>query len=62
METEKSKLNAVWNADNGMWVVLKNDPDEMVTAPTIMELHKILEDLPLQIRYPGNTELIDRIH
>ena len=42
METEKLKFNAVWNADNGMWVVLKNDPEEMVTAPTIMDLHKIL--------------------
>jgi hypothetical protein len=66
METEgKSKISAVWNADNGKWVVLKNDPDEMITAPTILGLSKIIEGnefFPVRVRYPGQVEMVDCIH
>ncbi len=65
MNTEKSKWNAVWNADDSLWVVLRDYPDRMITASTIMELSQKLDDFeffPVQIRYPGNTELVDSIH
>ena len=48
-----------------MWVVLKNDPDEMITAPTILGLSKIIEGnefFPVRVRYPGQVEVVDCIH
>jgi hypothetical protein len=65
MNTEKLKFNAVWNADDSLWVVLRDDQEEMITASTIMGLSKKLDNFeffPVQIRYPGNTELVDGIH
>jgi hypothetical protein len=65
MNTEKSKIRAVWDNDDNIWVVLHDEPPEMITAPTIMKLSQKLDNFelsPIQVRYPGNTELVYSIH
>jgi hypothetical protein len=66
METETTKLCAVWNPDDEMWVILKNGPEGMTTAPTILELSQKLNDsehiFPMKVRYPGKVETVNSIH
>jgi hypothetical protein len=66
MEPDRTKLCAVWNADDEMWVILKDGPNGMTTAPTILELSQKLDEFehifPMQVRYPGKVETINSVH
>jgi hypothetical protein len=67
MENKKESLHsAVWNDNDGVWVVVEEEPDGMTTAPTILELGQVIGDsklsFPIQVRYPGNVEVVDQIH
>jgi hypothetical protein len=65
MDTDRHTPCAVWNADDGEWVVL-DFPDGMILASTILKLAEKLGDskpaFPMQVRYPGTVETVEHIH
>jgi hypothetical protein len=66
METNNdTMLCAVWN-NEGTWLTLGDEPDGLIRTSTILKLSQnkeISEPIfPLQICYPGGSEIIDAIH
>jgi hypothetical protein len=66
MDIEEPTCSAVWNSDDEMWVVMRDDHGDMITAHTILDLSQKLNDykqiFPMQLRYPGSVETVDCIH